>query len=90
MTTILFYLVLGLIAGAIAKAIRPGKQGGGILATIVLGVLGALVGGLLGNLVTGHGIDFTLHSNWFVSLITSVIGALIVLFIHGKVTKSAN
>ncbi|HIT75538.1 MAG TPA: GlsB/YeaQ/YmgE family stress response membrane protein [Candidatus Avipropionibacterium avicola] len=86
--TIVFYLILGLIAGAIAKAIKPGKQGGGFLATIVLGVLGALLGGLLGNLITGKGFDFTLHSNWFVSLITAVIGALIVLFIHGKVTKS--
>ena len=85
--TIVFYLVLGLIAGAIAKAIKPGQQGGGIVATIVLGVLGALLGGLLGNLVTGNGFDFGLHSNWFISLITAVVGSLIVLAIHGAVTK---
>ena len=83
--TILFYVILGLIAGAIAKAILPGKQGGGIIATIILGVVGAFVGGLLGNLIVGNGFDFALHGNWFVSLITSVIGALIVLFVYGKI-----
>ena len=77
--TILFYLILGLIAGAIAKLILPGKQGGGILATIVLGVIGALVGGLLGNL--------ELSGSWFWSLITAVIGSLIVLLIYGAVAR---
>ena len=39
------YLILGLIAGAIAKAILPGKQGGGFIATLILGVIGAMLGG---------------------------------------------
>ncbi len=42
------FLLLGLIAGAIAKLILPGKQGGGWLITLVLGVVGALLGGFLG------------------------------------------
>lgn len=85
--TILFYIILGLIAGALAKLILPGKQGGGIIATIVLGIIGALLGGLLGNLITGKGFDFSLQSNWFVSLITAVVGALIVLVIYGFIKK---
>ncbi len=47
------YLILGLIAGAIAKAILPGRQGGGWIATLVLGVIGAVVGGWLGGLIFG-------------------------------------
>jgi uncharacterized membrane protein YeaQ/YmgE (transglycosylase-associated protein family) len=85
--TILFYIILGLIAGAIAKLILPGKQGGGIIATIILGIIGALVGGLLFNLIAGHGFDLSLHSGWFWSLITAVVGAIIVLLIYGAVTR---
>lgn len=45
---ILSWIVLGLIAGAIAKAIKPGEQGGGWFATLLLGVVGAIVGGWIG------------------------------------------
>ena len=51
MGTIIAYIVIGLIGGAIAKAILPGKQGGGWLATILLGIAGALLGGFLGGLI---------------------------------------
>ena len=46
---ILGLLLVGLIAGAIAKAILPGRQGGGWIATLVLGVVGALLGGFIGG-----------------------------------------
>ncbi len=85
--TILFYIILGLIAGAIAKLILPGKQGGGIIATIILGIIGALVGGLLFNLIAGHGFDLSLHSGWFWSLLTAVVGAIIALLIYGAVQR---
>ena len=52
---ILAWIVLGLVAGALAKFIMPGQQGGGIILTIVLGVVGALVGGFLGTYVFGFG-----------------------------------
>ena len=42
---IIAWIVLGLIAGAIAKAITPGEQGGGWFATLILGVVGAMLGG---------------------------------------------
>lgn len=45
--TIIAWLILGLLAGAIAKAIYPGAQGGGILSTMLLGIVGAFVGGSL-------------------------------------------
>ncbi|MEO1378289.1 MAG: GlsB/YeaQ/YmgE family stress response membrane protein, partial [Cyanobacteria bacterium J06635_10] len=44
---IIAWALLGLIAGAIAKAIYPGHQGGGIIATMLLGIVGAFVGGSL-------------------------------------------
>ena len=52
---ILTWLVLGLVAGALAKFIMPGQQGGGIIVTIVLGVIGALIGGFVGRTVLGTG-----------------------------------
>ena len=80
---ILAFLLLGLIAGAIAKLILPGRQGGGWLITLVLGVVGALLGGFLGSVLFGVGIDgfFDLGS-WLLA----IGGALIVLVIYGAVT----
>lgn len=77
------FLLLGLIAGVIAKLILPGRQGGGWLITLVLGVVGALLGGFLGGLIFGVGYDgfFSLQS-WIIA----IIGAIIVLVIYGAVT----
>lgn len=81
----LAFLLLGLIAGAIAKMILPGRQGGGWLITLVLGVVGALLGGFLGNLLFGVGVDeFFSISSWLLA----IGGAIIVLLIYGAVTKN--
>lgn len=48
---IIAWIILGLIAGAIAKAIYPGRQGGGILGTMILGIIGALIGGTIVTLI---------------------------------------
>ncbi|PZP23318.1 MAG: GlsB/YeaQ/YmgE family stress response membrane protein, partial [Cutibacterium granulosum] len=48
---IIAWIVLGLIAGAIAKAIMPGEQGGGWFATLILGVVGAMLGGFIGKAI---------------------------------------
>lgn len=78
------WIVLGLIAGAIAKAIMPGDQGGGWLATLLLGVVGAVLGGWLGSLIFDVGIEeFWSISTWLLA----IGGALIVLFIWGLVTR---
>jgi uncharacterized membrane protein YeaQ/YmgE (transglycosylase-associated protein family) len=78
------FLLLGLIAGAIAKAILPGRQGGGWLLTRVLGVVGAVLGGWIGSLIFGGGLgDFFDLRTWLLS----ILGAVIVLLIFGAVTR---
>jgi uncharacterized membrane protein YeaQ/YmgE (transglycosylase-associated protein family) len=84
MGTIIGYIVIGLLGGAIAKAILPGKQGGGWLATIVLGIIGALLGGFIGGALFGVSYNKIFS---FQGLITAVIGSLIVLLIYGFVKK---
>jgi uncharacterized membrane protein YeaQ/YmgE (transglycosylase-associated protein family) len=79
---ILGFLLLGLIAGAIAKAILPGRQGGGWVITLVLGVVGAILGGWIGSLIFGGGLgDFFDLRTWLLS----ILGAAIVLLIFGAV-----
>lgn len=71
---ILGYIVLGLIIGALAKLIMPGKDPGGIIVTMVIGVVGAILGGLLGSLLFGVGLeDFFSLQTWLVALIGSLI-----------------
>jgi uncharacterized membrane protein YeaQ/YmgE (transglycosylase-associated protein family) len=78
------FLILGLIAGAIAKAILPGKQGGGIFITLLLGVVGAILGGWIGGLLFGTGInEFFSLSTWLLA----IGGAIIVLLVYGMITK---
>ncbi|WP_028245593.1 GlsB/YeaQ/YmgE family stress response membrane protein [Pseudoclavibacter soli] len=79
----LAFLLLGLIAGAIAKAILPGEQGGGWIATLILGVIGAMVGGWIGGLLFGASVDsfFSLGS-WALA----IGGSIIVLLIYGALT----
>lgn len=80
---IIGYLILGLIAGAIAKLILPGRQAGGWVITLVLGVVGALLGGFLGGLIFGQGIEeFFDLGTWALA----IGGAIIVLLIYGAVT----
>lgn len=78
------WVVLGLIAGGIAKAIVPGdRKPTGCLATMVLGVIGAVVGGWIGSRVFHVGIDrFWSLSTWGLA----VLGSVILLFIWGLVT----
>ncbi|MGP4018246.1 GlsB/YeaQ/YmgE family stress response membrane protein [Saccharopolyspora sp. 5N708] len=71
---IIGWIVLGLIVGAIAKLIMPGKDPGGILVTLLLGVVGAFLGGLLGNWLFGIGIErFWSLSTWILAIVGSVI-----------------
>ena len=87
MGTIIAYLVIGLLGGLIAKAILPGKQGGGWLATIALGIVGALLGGFLGGLLFNVRYDEIFS---FQGLITAVVGSLIVLLIFGLIRRRAD
>ena len=81
---ILGFLILGLIAGAIAKAILPGRQGGGWLITLVLGVVGAILGGWIGSLIFGGGLaEFFDLRTWLLA----ILGSIIVLLVYGMVAK---
>ncbi|MDP9961050.1 GlsB/YeaQ/YmgE family stress response membrane protein [Chryseobacterium lathyri] len=82
---ILTWIIFGLLAGAIAKMIMPGNQGGGWLITIILGIIGAFVGGAIGVYVLHWGdvTSFWNPKSW----ILAIGGALIVLWIYGMATK---
>ena len=80
----LSWIIFGLIAGAIAKAIHPGKDPGGWIITIIIGIVGAFVGGWLGSLLLG--VDVTGFN--FSSFLVAIAGAVLCLFIYRKVTSS--
>lgn len=73
--SILAFILLGIIAGFLARAIMPGRQSMGFVMTAVLGMVGSIVGGIIGNLVSGAAL-FDLHAS---GIIGSTIGALVVL-----------
>lgn len=79
--TILGWIVFGLIAGFIARALVPGRDDIGLLRTIVLGIVGSVLGGLIFGLLT-----VGLRGFHPTGLIGSVIGAIIVLVIYNVVT----
>lgn len=78
---IISWIIFGLIAGILAKWIMPGKDGGGFIVTIIIGIAGAFVGGFIGNLIGFGGVSgFN-----FGSFITAIAGALILLFVYRKI-----
>jgi uncharacterized membrane protein YeaQ/YmgE (transglycosylase-associated protein family) len=81
---ILGWIILGILAGAIAKAILPGDDPGGILITMVIGIVGALLGGFLASAIFGTDTldNFFDLSTW----LTAIIGAIILLVIYRVVT----
>ncbi|MBW4549023.1 MAG: GlsB/YeaQ/YmgE family stress response membrane protein [Symplocastrum torsivum CPER-KK1] len=78
---ILAWVVLGLIAGAIAKALYPGRQGGGIFSTILLGIVGAFLGGTLATILTTGSFSLAATSLSIPGVILAVLGALLTVFI---------
>ena len=81
---ILWWIILGLIAGALARLIMPGKDPMGIIATILLGIAGSIVGGFVGSLIwkSDDGSFFRPGG-----LILSLLGAILLLFIWRKFRK---
>ena len=84
--TIIGLIVIGLIAGFIARAVVPGRQSMGVLQTILLGIVGSFVGGFLGRLIFGAGDGFVQPSSW----IGSVIGAVIVLLVYLQIKRRSH
>jgi uncharacterized membrane protein YeaQ/YmgE (transglycosylase-associated protein family) len=82
---ILYWILLGLLVGALAKLIVPGKQGGGIIVTIVLGIVGAFLGGWIGTLLglgSVNGFNLT-------SILLATGGAIIVILIYNALKKKS-
>ncbi|ANS85978.1 GlsB/YeaQ/YmgE family stress response membrane protein [Vibrio scophthalmi] len=77
---IISWIILGLIAGALAKWLMPGDDGGGWIATMVLGIAGAFVGGFLGGLLGFGGADGVNIG----SILTATLGAFVLLFVYNR------
>lgn len=84
---ILAWILLGLIAGAIAKAIYPGRQGGNILGTLLLGIIGAFLGGSLYNLLTTGTLALGAASLSLGGIVVAVLGAILALFLYYAFTS---
>lgn len=96
MLAILGWIIFGLIAGLIAKAIMPGRDPGGVIITILLGIAGALIGGFLGQALFGYGRAVNDSSDlsepgFLMSLVLAVIGAIVLLglyrLVKGRTTR---
>ena len=87
MVSLLIWLILGFLAGYIAKLILPGPDGGGIILTTILGIVGAVVGGYIGTMV-GYPMvsNFNNIGSSLPSFISSIIGAIVVLAIYRLAT----
>ncbi|QSJ20655.1 GlsB/YeaQ/YmgE family stress response membrane protein [Nostoc sp. UHCC 0702] len=88
--SIIAWVILGLLAGAIAKAIYPGYQGGGILSTMILGIVGAFIGGSLYSLLQSGSLQLTAASLTLPGLFIAVIGAIIAIYLWGLLRRSSN
>ncbi|HEX9449589.1 MAG TPA: GlsB/YeaQ/YmgE family stress response membrane protein [Dongiaceae bacterium] len=77
----LAWIVFGLVAGIVAKIIMPGKDPGGFILTVIIGIAGAIIGGYLSTLIGfGDVTGFDLRS-----FVIAVLGSLLLLFVYHKV-----
>ncbi|XXG93739.1 GlsB/YeaQ/YmgE family stress response membrane protein [Neisseria sp. Ec49-e6-T10] len=82
---LLSWIIFGLIAGALAKWIMPGKNNSGLVITTILGVVGAVVGGWISTFFGMGKVDgFNIGS-----FVVAIIGALVVLFIYQKIKANS-
>jgi uncharacterized membrane protein YeaQ/YmgE (transglycosylase-associated protein family) len=81
--SIILFLVFGLVVGFLARALMPGRQKMGFLMTALLGVAGSFIGGFLTALITDERVT-DLNA---AGLIGSVIGAMLVLFVAGRMSQ---
>ena len=87
MISILIWLILGFLAGYIAKLILPGPDGGGVILTTILGIVGAVVGGFIGTFFGYARVSsFDNIGGSLPSFIFSILGAILILVIHRLIT----
>ena len=82
LSDVLVYIVVGLVVGALARLIIPGRQPMGILATIVIGIVAAVIGGLLWNAI--------FPSNSGIAWIASIALAVLFVWIYAGATRSSS
>lgn len=80
---ILTWIILGLVAGALGKLLMPGKDPGGIIVTILIGIAGALLGGFIG---TAMGFGGVTGFN-FGSVVTAILGSMLLLLLYRLIRK---
>lgn len=85
---IIAWIILGLLAGAIAKSIVPGRQGGGWLSTLILGVVGAFVGGTLYTFLQTGALQLTATSLNIPGVFIAVLGAIVAIYLYGLLNRS--
>lgn len=79
MGAIIGWIIFGLIAGAVAKLLMPGRDPGGMFVTILLGIGGAVVGGFIGRAIWGS----TGANDWSIgSFVLAIVGAILLLFLY--------
>ncbi|MCW5782860.1 MAG: GlsB/YeaQ/YmgE family stress response membrane protein [Nitrospirales bacterium] len=79
--SVIGWIVFGLIVGVVGKILMPGKDPGGFLATVAIGIVGALFGGMLGRMIGMYGQDDP------VGFVMAVIGAILFLWLYRVVTR---
>jgi len=77
MVGVLLWMVFGLIVGAIAKLVMPGRDPGGIIVTMIIGIVGSLVGGFIGRALGLYGPESS-GAGWFMS----ILGAILLLWLY--------
>jgi len=82
--SILAWIVVGLVGGLIARALMPGKEPGGLIVTVLLGIGGAVVGGFLAVAV---GISDGVNNFDVGTILLAVVGAMLLLFVYRLATK---
>jgi uncharacterized membrane protein YeaQ/YmgE (transglycosylase-associated protein family) len=83
MLTILGWILFGLIVGAIAKLVMPGRDPGGLVVTILLGIVGAILGGFIGRMLGLY------HRGESAGFIMATLGAIVILFIYRRMVAHA-
>ncbi len=83
MLGILSWILFGLVIGVIAKAIMPGRDPGGVIVTMLLGVAGALVGGFIGQLIGWY------RPGEAAGFVMATLGAILLLFLYRRIFRPA-
>ena len=78
--SIIGWILFGLVVGVVAKLLMPGRDPGGMIVTILLGIVGALIGGFIGRFLGWYGESDP------IGFIMAVIGAVLVLFAYRKIS----